>query len=138
MLEVVSARNTHVRSRQQFLTGLLLVALVFRALVPAGFMPAFGTKGAGVTMQVCPLHMPSMGGEAARDGHAPAPPSGQRVHDGSICAFAASAVSAPPPALSGPVVRSDVAPEPILMTVANLSRPSIIRSQSPRAPPAHA
>jgi hypothetical protein len=134
----VSARHIHVRHRQQFLTGLLLVALAFRALVPAGFMPAIGTRGAGVTMQVCPLHMPSMGAEAAHAGHAPAPPSGQRVHDGSICAFAASAVSAPPPVLSGPVLRSDVAPEPILVTVENVARPSIIRSQSPRAPPARA
>jgi hypothetical protein len=132
----VCLRYLPVRHCKLLLTGLLLVALVFRALVPAGFMPTFRADGtSAVTMQICPMHMPAMGHAPADDGQHPAPKSGGQVHEGGICVFAASAISAPPPSLAPPTLQAHADPEPISAAVETVTLPSIVRSQSPRAPP---
>ena len=72
-----------------WVTLLVLPALAFRLLIPAGFMPGVGA-GFTITMQMChgagPLPTPA--------GHDPGQP--QPRHD-SPCVFAAAGMVAPPP-----------------------------------------
>lgn len=112
--------------------GLLMAALLFRALVPAGFMPAQAENGE-IVMQLCSgfgtksVVVDLGNGSATHD-------SGSQLFEHSPCGFAAAAMVAPPPSIAD---FATAAPDslttrghPGSVTVA-----SITRAHSPRAPP---
>jgi len=120
------------RTHREWVVLLLLPAVAFRLLVPAGFMPAFGDDAA-VTMQMC--HGDPLSAAAVRligTGEAPDGPGAR--HD-APCIFAATAATAPPTLAlhassspSSPVLApATVQPSPVLRCPH--------RPQSPRAPP---
>ena len=80
-----------IRRRRGFAAVLLLVALLVRILVPAGYMPLAGesvlTICTGTGMQT--IAMP----ETMTDGHAKHLPGGHDAAARSICAFAALGLS---------------------------------------------
>jgi len=112
--------------------GLLMAALLFRALVPAGFMPAQAENGA-IVMQLCAgfgtksVVVDLGDGAATHDG-------ANQLFDHSPCGFAATAAAAPPPA----DVAFAASSTPASLTTrgdAGSIVPSIVRAHSPRAPP---
>ena len=120
------------RQSREWVILLLLPALAWRLLVPAGFMPAAG-DGVALTMQMCHGDAQSSlvirlagKGEGAGDHDAP--------HD-APCAFAASATVAPPASAAAPV---DAVP-PIGLALPSRPVTAAIRTlhhpHSPRAPP---
>jgi hypothetical protein len=117
------------------LTELLLAVLLLRALVPAGFMPVPDAAGAStLTMQMCSVAGP-LTVSLKLDGQNSPAPSTPRAHVGDYCAFAVSAMSAPPPAASVAALLIPRTAElsPLAIEIAVL--PSILRAHSPRAPP---
>jgi hypothetical protein len=142
MLRVVTMRR---RLRSPLLHALLLLAFLVRGLIPAGFMPAT-QAGFGFQLQLCSAEglapSPLLPGfhDAADPAGAPsdAPaPHGDGTHE-RPCIYAASAVSAPPPAALAALLAHAPAPAPASIALPAAVRPSIVRAQSPRAPPAHA
>jgi hypothetical protein len=128
----MSLRRLRARGTREWVYLLLLPALAFRLLVPAGFMPAVG-EGLAVTMQMC--HGDAKSSIVVRlttDGHAPTAP--QADHD-APCVFAASATVAPPTLDALPQLAS-ATPEAIPLSGrrAPAARP-LHHPQSPRAPP---
>jgi len=129
------------RVQHQWVISMLLVAVVARALIPAGFMPA-----AGFTYEICPDGFPaqllhdehaahhSHGAEHSENQH-----SGHGSHEHAAraehCVFAAAAGAGPAPhaALLLAVVESQTAPQlyfsPAPPTLARH------RVQQPRGPP---
>ena len=115
------------------LLGLLMAAVVFRALIPVGFMAAPNAQGV-IVMQLCS----GFGSQSVTvdlgDNGAMNDPD-RRLFDHSPCGFAAATLSAPSPAaaslaFAGPAESPDVIPN-----LTNVVSPSIARAQSPRAPP---
>jgi hypothetical protein len=113
--------------------GLLMAALLFRALVPAGFMPAQAENGE-IVMQLCAGFgtksvVVDLGNNSAEHG------SGSALFDHTPCGFTAAGLSAPP------VTPAGFAPIPSLDDVTTQRDvdarvvPSITRAHSPRAPP---
>jgi hypothetical protein len=102
--------------------GLLLPVLLFRAWIPIGFMPV-ATADSGAALVVCP---------GVQHHHGVPSPSGEH---GVPCVFTASAGAAPTPAILALVPCSlvTVAARPGIAVVFFV--PSILRSQSSRAPP---
>jgi hypothetical protein len=113
--------------------GLLMAALLFRALVPAGFMPAQAENGE-IVMQLCSGFgtksvVVDLGtGSATHDG-------GSQLFDHSPCGFAAAAVAAPPPADFAFAVGSTPDALTTRGDAGSVTVPSIVRAHSPRAPP---
>ena len=130
----MSLGRLRARATREWVYLLLLPALAFRLLVPAGFMPAVGEDFA-VTMQMC--HGDAKSSIVVRltaDENAPAAP--QASHE-SPCVFAASATVAPPalpalPQLSAATPDAGPSPERPAPASRSLRHP-----QSPRAPPMH-
>lgn len=113
--------------------GLLMAALLFRALVPAGFMPAQAANGE-IVMQLCSGFstksvVVDLGTESGTHD------SGSALFDHTPCGFTAAGLSAPPVVHAGfaAVRHLDQAttPRDVHATVV----PSITRAHSPRAPP---
>jgi hypothetical protein len=130
----MSLRRLRARGTREWVYLLLLPALAFRLLVPAGFMPTVG-EGLAVTMQMC--HGDAKSSIVVRlttDDHAPAAP--QADHE-APCVFAASATVAPP-ALDALPQLSSATPEaiPLPERPTPAARP-LHHPQSPRAPPMH-
>jgi len=128
----MSLRRLRARATREWVYLLLLPALAFRLLVPAGFMPTVG-EGLAVTMQMC--HGDAKSSIVVRlttDDDAPAVP---RADHDAPCVFAASATVAPP-TLDAPPQLSSATPEavPLLEHRAPAARP-LHHPQSPRAPP---
>jgi hypothetical protein len=122
--------------KRSLLCGLLLQAILFRALIPVGFMPAPGADG-GLSVIFCaavggahgPAHAHHHGHDGAtEEGHG----SGHAQYS---CPFAASAGLAPLPDFSVPApAQADLfAPAGVIGTRQFV--PTILRAQSPRAPP---
>jgi Protein of unknown function (DUF2946) len=113
--------------------GLLMAALLFRALVPAGFMPAQAENGE-IVMQLCSGFgtksvVVDMGtGSATHD-------SGSLRFDHSPCGFTAAAIAAPLPADVAFAVSSTPASLTTRGDAGSVIVPSIFRAHSPRAPP---
>jgi hypothetical protein len=129
------SRRLHRLSSDRLLTEFLLAVLLLRALVPAGFMPVPDAAGASaLTMQMCSVAGPRTVA-VKLDGEESPPPSIPRIHDGGFCAFAVSAMSAPPPVVFRSVLPIQGAPELIPPAVAIALVASIPRTHSPRAPP---
>lgn len=112
---------------------LLAVAVLLRALVPAGYMVAGDGLG-GLVVTIC--H-----GAGIAPSQVPAPAGDSRDGDGGfgVCAFAASAAGAPLP----DVPRGSPASGHRTLFLARTGEtlphvPAILRAQSPRAPPARA
>jgi hypothetical protein len=113
--------------------GLLMAALLFRALVPAGFMPAQAENGE-IVMQLCSGFstksvVVDMGtGSATHDGS-------RALFDHTPCGFTAAGMAAPPPS----VVVFAATSTPAALTARGDSGAvivaSITRAHSPRAPP---
>jgi hypothetical protein len=120
------------RKAREWVVLLLLPALAWRLLVPAGFMPAAGDGGT-LTMQMC--HGDAQSSIVIRlAGRGETPGDRAAPHD-SPCAFAASAAVAPPsfaPAALDSVEPVDSAspPRPATPVGRALHHP-----HSPRAPP---
>ena len=123
-----------VRLRERVLLW-LLPALVFRALIPAGFMPA---DGHGLLLELCS----AQGFGALHVEYGPAGAAGDHAGDGarghSPCAFAASATVGPAPIVAAVFTAApaviDLAAEPASPV---LPPASSLRPQ-PRAPPCFA
>jgi len=125
------------RRLQRHVLALALPWLVLRLLLPAGFMPVVADGRAALdlcTAQGLQLAQP-VGGPGSPDhpgGEAP----GTRGHD-APCAFAASATAAPAPAPhtdAAPVVAA-IPFDTTIPAAPGFVQPSILRAQSPRAPP---
>lgn len=114
------------------MTLLLLPALAFRLLIPAGFMPSAG-DGFPLTMQMC--RGDGRTAELIREpGPAPQPADRDTTHD-APCLFAASGTTAP---MSVPAfVLAQPAPVALRATPRVAPAPLLAprRTQSPRAPP---
>jgi hypothetical protein len=132
-----------VRRRTALLALLVLPALVLRALVPVGFMPVI--DGAGIHIGFCPGEAQPPG--ALSGALAAAHPAHHHHHGGADhgspasashppCLFAASATLATAPAAAA--LCAPVAARSRACTHEQNARPfvpSILRTQSPRAPP---
>ncbi len=142
------------RSRQTWIASLVLLAMLFRAAIPAGFMPMPGASG-WPTLELCPgtvsvhrgmndalgAHPTHHHGTSQTHNHSPAsgvdPDHGSPApgHDHVPCLFAAGAGAAPlPSALDAPSAAVEPLPANSEVTE-SVFTPSIVRAQSPRAPP---
>lgn len=111
---------------------LALPALLLRLLVPAGFMPGVGADDS-LTMQMC--HGSGSTSLALRAPETTEPDDGSADH-GSPCLYAATSVTAPPPAVTG--AASVATPQEVATRTppASAALRSLHRPQAPRAPPA--
>ena len=115
--------------------ALLLTVLIFRALLPAGFM--LGTTDAGgLGLRLCSLHAAPAPASGGSDASTPHPGDGLQRHDGTgVCPFAAALGATAPPAEAwalppGATPRSDFTDA--TATPAALFRPA---AHLPRGPP---
>jgi hypothetical protein len=124
------------RRPRLLVAAILLPALAFRLLVPAGFMPV-AAEGFTLGMQMChgagPLPAAT---QPVPLGDEPAP--GREQHDESPCLFAAAGSAAPPPAAVQAAAVHDAtdAGTPALDLVC--VQKALHRAQAARAPPARA
>jgi hypothetical protein len=140
----MSAGLPYLRSRRRLL-ALLLPALVLRALIPFGFMPV--VAGGGMTIGFCPGEVQPPGIAAAHQisahqdlhaghhlGHGGDPGSSGAHH--APCLFAASASPAFSPAVLALAPSDAHRAQPVEALAARVFLPTILRTQSPRGPPA--
>lgn len=123
------------RRYRRILIGILLPAMILRAAIPAGYMPAMGADGrpALVMCSGRVLAQPGVTTSATHDSTAPDTAAPGQLH--APCLFAASAAPAPPPAIfaaPGRVLARDASHS---AGVYEFPKPTIIRAQSARAPP---
>jgi len=127
------ASTRALRARARPLLAVILPALVLRALIPFGFMPVAGSAGAA--LQLCP-GVAAMGGAPMGHQHEGSGNSDGSVHN--LCVFAASAAPALTPVTATmPLLGANLACAAHPPTSC-LRLPSILRTQSARAPPARA
>jgi len=122
------------RKTREWVCLLLLPALAFRLLVPAGFMPT-ASDGFSVTMQMC--HGDAKSSVVVRLTGAGDAPAGPDAGHDAPCVFAASATDAPPSLAVAPLAhaaapQSDPLPQQRVPALRSLHQP-----QSPRAPPTY-
>jgi hypothetical protein len=154
-------RTALSRNPRRWLIGTLLIALVARALIPAGFMPATDRP---LSFQICPDGFPAHMLRSAHAGHGghhlhdtpnahaaaaeqldvahehgAADESGARHQHSSIsaehCVFAAAAGAGPlafAATFSAPVASLDAPDVPYVSTIVERQR---FRIQQPRGPP---
>jgi hypothetical protein len=120
------------RQIRQIALALLLPALMFRAVIPAGYMPTVGTMG-HVSLVMCSAVDVVAGGTSGgiKDRHSP-----ENSRGSGPCHFAASTALAPLPDSGWSAwlaVANNVADRPNAIEVHS---PNIVRAQSPRGPPA--
>lgn len=142
----MSAGLPYLRSRGRRLVALLLPLLLVRALIPFGFMPV--VAGGGMTIGFCPGEADFPPGMAAahqsaaqhldqKAGHHspghPGDPGGAAHH--APCLFAASAAPAFAPAMLALAANDTHRARPAQWVAARVFLPTILRAQSPRAPP---
>jgi hypothetical protein len=130
----MSLRWLRARATREWVYLLLLPAVAFRLLVPAGFMPAVGDDFA-VTMQMC--HGDAKSSIVVRLTGTGEAPAGQHASHDAPCVFAASATVAPPSLAVVPLA-SDTAPQadPVPQQRIPALRP-LHQPHSPRAPPTY-
>ena len=125
------------RRRREWIALLLLPALAFRLLVPAGFMPEFGADGSTLTVQMCHGDARSAAVMRLTTGQPHEPSAPETKHD-APCVFAATAGVAPLPVLSVDVPLRAL-PQPAAQHRLIAFIPSTPhRPQSARAPPIQA
>jgi hypothetical protein len=117
------------RSRRHWIAAWLLPALCLHALIPVGFMPG-SHAGFGAALKLCDGQGMDMG--HSKDGSLPGGPG---AHHEATCAFAASALSAPPPSV--PVTSHHVSESVCATCAESISTAMTVlpRAQSPRGPP---
>lgn len=148
----MSAGLPYLRGHRRRFATLLLPALLLRALIPFGFMPLLG--GSGLTIGFCPGEGALPAGlvaanvqlqHAAHLGHDHSPVGAPHhggpgdpahgSHDAPPCPFAASAKPVFAPAIlalaSGPAQATPNEP----YAAPTVFLPTVLRAQSPRAPP---
>jgi len=118
-------------SAQRRLIGLLLLALAFRALIPAGFMPSAERP---FTLQICPEGFPAHLLSSAHH-HGAGQEHASHTSQPEHCVFAAGAAAGPAPAMVAWNSAAIAAPLAAPLDIEEFFAPSIVRSQSPRAPP---
>lgn len=124
--------------------GLLMAALLFRALIPTGFMPTRADDGtlvmelcSGFTTKTVIVHLDdhaTHGSPAGTPGDDHGP-SHDDLFERSPCGFAVAATGAAPPATPAALVPVALPPFLPEFAVAVRPAPTILRSQSPRGPP---
>jgi hypothetical protein len=110
--------------------GLLMAAVLFRALIPAGFMPAQADSGE-IVMQLC-AGFDTKSVVVDLDGGATQ--HGTQLFDHSPCGFTAAAAAPPPAPLALDAARSPDSASTERDTGFRIA-PSPRRAHSPRAPP---
>ena len=127
--------------------GLLMAALLFRALIPAGFMPTVASDGtivmelcAGFTTKTVVVHLDAQADQA--DHADPAGNEGSHpdaahadLFEQSPCGFAVAGTAAAPPSRLAEVAPFSPQAPPTAFHVVAQTPPSIHRSQTPRGPP---
>jgi len=115
------------RRKRELVTSILLVALVLRALIPAGFMPA---SGQGFSLAICRTTFQAT--SAPQDtGQYPGRPS-HIEH----CAFGNAPAAGPAMEVARVLPTPVTAAEPILLLCEPLHlNVGLVRVQQPRAPP---
>jgi hypothetical protein len=113
-----------------WLAALVVLAVLGRALIPAGFMPS---ASSGFALMLCPGHGMAMP-EAGTLGHGK---PGNQHHEASICPFAAAAIlGAAPSFADAPFVGlAEYLQEPFAFATRATDLAGPPRTQSPRAPP---
>jgi len=115
------------RRRRELVTSILLVALVFHALIPVGFMPASGKL---FSLTLCHGDIP-----------APASPQDAAKHPGNPshtqhCAFGNAPAAGPAMELARVLLIAVTASEPTLLFSEPLRiNVALVRVQQPRGPP---
>jgi hypothetical protein len=147
MLPIYSAlmrgkRGVTKRSRWA-VTLTLLFALLYRAGIPAGFMPMMNADGR-LTLELCSgvaIAAPAGHEHHAHHHHG----DGDHGHDHSkdsgahtLCPFAATAGPAPLPGQALPATAIRTSTAALASVLVSISSPTILRSQRSRAPPANA
>ena len=125
------------RGRREWIALLLLPALAFRLLVPAGFMPDFGADGSTLTLQMCHGDARSAAVLRLTTGQTDEPAAPDAAHD-APCVFAATTAAAPPPVLSLDVSVRALPQAASPPRVDASVPPTPHRPQSARAPPTQA
>lgn len=115
------------RRRRELVTSILLVAVVFHALIPVGFMPASGKL---FSLAICRAGFPAPSATQDTDRHPGNPP---RIEH---CAFGNAPAAGPAMEVARGLPVPVTAAEPILL----LSEPlrinvALVRVQQPRGPP---
>jgi hypothetical protein len=117
------------RQIRQIALALLLPAMMFRAVIPVGFMPAV-TSGHVSLVMCSAVDVTASSTNGGTDRHNP-----DNARGNSPCHFAASAALAPLPD-SGWSAWLDVPTDFITRAIAvEVHAPAIVRAQSPRGPP---
>jgi len=112
--------------------GLLMAALLFRALVPAGFMPAHAENGE-IVMQLCSGF--STKAVVVDLGTGSGTHDSNQLFEHSPCGFTAAGISAPPPSVAVFAATSTPDSLPTHGDSGSVIVASITRAHSPRAPP---
>lgn len=120
--------------RREWIALLLLPALAFRLLVPAGFMPDVGADGSLLTMQMCHGDARSAAVVRLAGNGEPAPDDRSANHD-APCVFAATTGVAPPPDLDLDHGAWPTASDAFARPPVSADLPATHRLQSARAPP---
>ena len=115
------------RRRRELVTSILLVAVVFHALIPVGFMPASGKL---FSLAICRADSPAPSATQDTERHPGNPP---RIEH---CAFGNAPAAGPAMEVARALPVPVTAAEPILL----LSEPlrinaGLVRVQQPRGPP---
>jgi hypothetical protein len=129
------------RARRAWLLGLVLPALLLRAFIPAGFMPA--PDAAGMSIVLCPGEAalpPGITGPAhhahGHVHHAGSSPAAPATTHHELCLFAAAGAAASAPALPALAVEIPAFVRVQEFPASGVFFPSILRAQHPRGPPA--
>jgi hypothetical protein len=135
--------NRLSRVARRILVAALLPLMAFRALIPGGLMPAIGADGA-LRLQLCPGTNAAVPNHVQHSGSAGRDNSTHHDHDGTggpaglhqtVCPFESLST----PACASTMFRfATVTLRQALVAsrnVAQITFPTIIRTQSPRAPP---
>lgn len=108
-----------------------MAALVFRALIPAGFMPTQGENGR-IVMELCAGFDTKT---VLVDLDDDASSTSSQLFEHSPCGFTAAALAALPVTPASFPVSLSLHERPVVADIPVATAPSIQRTQSPRGPP---
>lgn len=140
-------RFLHLCLNRTPVIGLLMAALLFRALIPSGFMPTLASDGtivmelcSGFTTKTIVVNLDAPAGHANHAEHAVSEGNHTDAAHGDLfehspCGFAVAATTAGPPAVPSTVVPVSAPASLTEQPAALQTSPSILRSQTPRGPP---
>jgi hypothetical protein len=121
--------GTRMQPIRNAATTLALVAMLLRALLPDGWMPA--PPGSHATLVICTAtgfkHI-ALPGEPSKKQH-------ENGNESGPCAFAAASPFAPPAALASPLPQQAERAAPLVFAQALPPSRAVSRANNPRAPP---